>query len=282
MRKAKRFFIRVHPAGAVMFALALLFLPSYEVLAAVVALIWHEAAHVLAMRLCGIAQCVVELTPFGGMADADSFEKLPPARQALCAAAGVIASGAGALCLQDCNIEAPFLQAVWNAHLSLALINCLPVWPLDGARVWMALGVRLGCENSMRRFLAILTRILGVLLAGLGLYGAWMGHINPSLLVAGPYLCYAASFTTAADYLRRLRLSQQKLRRAQAWETRILSGCCEERNEMFVKLSKQFSAGRYTLFCQLDPDSGRMIRTWTEKEMLDAVLNEEGIADQHK
>lgn len=282
MRKNKRFEIRVHPAGAALFALALLFLPSRDVLAAAVALIWHEAAHALMMCACGVGRCVVELTPFGGMADADSFEKLPPIRQALCAAAGVAASGAGALCVQACGAEAPFWQALWNAHLSLGFINCLPVWPLDGARVWMALGVRLGCERSMRRFLAALARILGVLLTALGLYGTWRGHINPSLLTAGPYLCYAASFTTAADHLRRLSLSQQKLQQSDVWETRILSGSCVERNETFVKLSKRFSAGRYTLFCQLDPGSGRLIRTWTENEMMDAVLNEEGIADPEK
>lgn len=73
--------LRVHPAGAGMAGGMLLLAPSHVVLAAVAALTWHEAAHVAAMALCGVKHCVVELTPFGGMADAACYERLSPGKR---------------------------------------------------------------------------------------------------------------------------------------------------------------------------------------------------------
>ena len=48
------FRIRIHPAGAILLALAALFCPSAEVLAAVFSLALHEGAHLLAMHACGV------------------------------------------------------------------------------------------------------------------------------------------------------------------------------------------------------------------------------------
>lgn len=281
MKTRKQFAIRVHPAGAVMFALALLFLPSRKVLAAAAALLWHEGAHLLAMKLCGLERCMVELTPFGGMADADAFEKLPAVRQAVCAVAGVAASAAGAGCMIHFGWETPFCAELMQAHLSLLLMNVLPVWPLDGARAVMALAIRLGCENGMRRALSRAARLLGILLAGLGLYGAWMGSVNLSLLLAGPYLCYAASFSTTADHLRRIQLSEQKLTQQPVWEARLLAGREGNMHAWLPGVISRLSSGRYLLFCELD-QNGCVKRLWTEKEMVEALLNKEGIAARSK
>ena len=91
--------LRVHPAGAAWLGACFLLAPSHVVLAAVAALAWHEAAHVAAMALCGVKRCVVELTPFGGMADAACFDRLSPGRKALSALAGVAGQCAGSLAL---------------------------------------------------------------------------------------------------------------------------------------------------------------------------------------
>ena len=184
--------LRVHPAGAAWLGACFLMAPSHAVLAAVAALAWHEAAHVAAMALCGVKRCVVELTPFGGMADAACFDRLSPGRKAAASLAGVLASALGAwLCLQFAPV-APFWHALYLANASLAAFNLLPVWPLDGARALLALAERLGVERPAQRVLTGLAYALGLSMVALGLYGAWLGHVNLSLLCAGPYLAYAA------------------------------------------------------------------------------------------
>ena len=90
----KRCTVKIHPAGLALFGAAFLFADSHFVLAAISALLLHEAAHVLAMQLCGMHGCMVEITPFGGMIDAKKFETFPPYKQALVSAAGVAASAA--------------------------------------------------------------------------------------------------------------------------------------------------------------------------------------------
>ena len=185
----RRLSVRIHPAGMVLLILLLLFAPSAEVLAGVTALLWHEAAHAAVMLLCGVRQCRVELTPFGGMADAEDFGRLSCARQAASAAAGVLASAAGAWAVGAFGLSGAFWHRLCRMNLSLAMINCLPVWPLDGARICLALARRMGRETAVRRMMTALSWVLAGGMLALGLYGAWHRHINWSLFAIGPYLC---------------------------------------------------------------------------------------------
>lgn len=269
----KRGFVwRIHPAGAVIFGFALLFCPSTEVLAAAAALLLHEAAHLLAMRLCGVQNCVVELTPFGGMADALAFERLPCVRQMICAAAGVAASAAAFAISSPFEWKGGLVAAFSKMNGSLLAVNCLPVWPLDGARVLVALAGVLGKEHTVRKALAFLAWFLGICLAMLGLYGAWIGWVNPSLLLAGPYLCYAASQGMLSEKIRRLH---------RVWEERTLSGlklvtaaACPKGMERAAApaLLGRLERSRYQLLVVVDPVSGQISRVMTEQEMLEDIV----------
>lgn len=93
--------LKIHPAGAVLAALGLMLFPSAGMLAAAAAMLLHEGGHVLAMALCRVKECRIELTPFGGVADVPGFERLPGRQQCLIALAGVPVSAASAwLCLR--------------------------------------------------------------------------------------------------------------------------------------------------------------------------------------
>lgn len=266
----KCFRIRIHPAGAVIFALAFFFLPSREVLACAVALLWHECAHMLAMYLCGAEGCEVELTPFGGMADAKHFERLSPIRQAISAAAGVAASALGAwLCWYF-----HFWQELFECHLSLALFNVLPLWPLDGGRMLMAAAISFGRERAMKRVFSCAAWIAGAALSGLGVYGCWLGYINPTLLVAGPYLCYAARMGMLNERVRGMRLPEEKLQThlPAALKAFVCDG--QELRPLFTQVLARFSPDAYHILFQLNKH-GQLCRLWTEHEMMQTVLEEE-------
>ena len=262
--------LRVHPAGAAWLGACFLLAPSHVVLAAVAALTWHEAAHVAAMALCGVKHCVVELTPFGGMADAACFDRLSPGRKAAASLAGVLASALGAwLCLQFAP-AAPFWHALYLANASLAAFNLLPVCPLDGARALLALAERLGVERPAQRVLTGLAYALGLSMVALGLYGAWLGHVNLSLLCAGPYLAYAAHASGVAQSVRRMQRAQDAARKLAGG--RVMPVCAyacagSPSRMVLARLADRFSGLRYHLLLVMDPGTGRIRESLTEGEM---------------
>lgn len=266
----KRFTIRLHPVGALMLLGALLFCPSRDVLAAGLALLWHEGAHLVTMRLCGVCDCRVELTPFGGMADARSFERLSPGRQALSALSGVMGSAAGCLACAALGRNL-FWRQLAGYHASLAFVNCLPAWPLDGARALLALAACFGAERGMRKFLQMASALLGACMVGLGLYGAWRGMFNPTLLMAGPYLWYAARNGMVSEKVRRLRMTDQKLQDTAAMPAVVLAAQSNALKAQLPLMVADFPTGRYHLVAALD-ERGQLERLWTENELLEQAL----------
>jgi len=143
--------LKIHPAGAVLAALGLMLFPSAGMLAAAAAMALHEGGHVLAMALCRVKECRIELTPFGGVADVPGFERLPGRQQCLIALAGVPVSAASAwLCLRFAP-QTEFFRLFYRFSLGMALVNVLPVWPLDGARVLLCAARWFGREEPARR-----------------------------------------------------------------------------------------------------------------------------------
>lgn len=280
MKIGKRYQLSVHPAGAAAAAAALLFMPSREVLAALLALLLHEAGHMAAFWLCGVRSWHFELTPFGGMADAKAFELLRPVKQAAAASAGVLVSLLGAW---GCALLGPrnlFIQAFVHAQLSLAFVNCLPVWPLDGARAAVALAACLGCEQPVRRALTFCAKVLGGVLVLLGLWSAWIGQCNLSLLLAGPYLWYASREGMVADRIRLLEHGiGRKFFSADAIPLAAYACADTDKKALLPKLVGRFSGERYHILVSIGED-GRLCRVMTEDEMLHHVLEMESIDGQ--
>lgn len=266
--------LRVHPAGLAALLLALLFGRADVALAACVALLCHEGAHVLCMLACGVKRCEVELTPFGGMADADGFERLPYLKQLCVALSGVAASALlGWLCLRFAPI-APFWWALANLNLSLALINCLPLWPLDGARAVMAVATKLGFAPVALRAMRALAILCAALLVALGLYGAWLGHVNLSLLMIGPYLAYASRQSAAGGalgMLRRVDEASSKLRAGSTLPARALVCQGEPDASTLARLFRRMPEGRYHMLYVLD-GGGRVVQTFTERQLAERLL----------
>lgn len=270
----KRLSVHIHPAGAALLVILLFFAPSAEVMAGMAALLWHEAAHVTVMLLCGIPKCRVELTPFGGMADAENFDRLSCIRQALSAAAGVLASAAGAWAIGRCGLDGPFWEMSRRMNLSLAMINSMPVWPLDGARVCLAMARRLGWERGAIRVMKALSWLLAGMMIALGLYGAWHGYINLSLFVIGPYLCYAAQQGSVSESVRRMKRSGRQLEESPAVPVFLAACKAGETAAARRMLAPRFGSGQYCMLAQIHPVTHRVERLWTEQELMQTFLNE--------
>lgn len=277
MTLGKRYQLTIHPASAVVAAAALVFIPSHEVLAVLCALALHEMGHMLALYLCGVRAWRFELTPFGGMADAKLFAKLHPLQQAICAISGVLVSLLGAWASAACCPRSPFARCFVQAQLSFAFTNILPVWPLDGARMLVALAACFGLEHGMRRLLAGCARVLGVAMIVLGLYAVWMGEGNLSLLLAGPYLCYAAREGTVAERVRMLCGARgEKLASGQILP--VVTYVCQTGKETYATLGilGRLSNERYHVLMSID-HRGKLRSIQTEDELLDETLQLERV-----
>lgn len=263
----------IHPAGAAVLLLALLFAPSEQVLAVAAALLWHEGAHLAVMRLCGLRCLRVEITPFGGMIDARAFEGLKPFRQAVSAASGVAGSLLGAWGALKLAPHTAFGRALFEANASLALVNCLPAWPLDGARALVALGALLGCERGMRRLLHGVSILLGAGMVGLGLWGASQGHVNPSLLLAGPYLWYASGQGRVAAGIRTIDASAHPLQDSPFLPVAVFATAASRPPAQIIGQLRQ---QRYHLLFQIGED-GAVRRLWTQEKLLETLFDLESI-----
>jgi len=275
--KKRKYRIKIHPASLVILCIALLFLDSRLVLSAVLALFIHEGAHVLVMRLCGMRKCSIELTPFGGMADVGTFDIVAVWKRVLISGAGVAASIGAMVCCLNFVPHTSFWENFFHANASLALINVLPAWPLDGAQIAAAAAAGFGQEERVKKFLMYLTYVLAAFFALLGLASIWMGTLNPSLLVIGPYLCYAARLENVSHRVRSFALQSNKLDTGYILPAKIWAGTAETVRDCFGVLLGRAEAKQYGLFAQIDPVSGEVQRWWSENEMRRLIIDMEGI-----
>lgn len=268
----KRIAIKIHPASMVLFAVVFLFADSHLAIAVLLALAVHEMAHFLAMLICGTGDCRIEITPFGGMMDARQFARFSSWKQFLISGAGVASSGMTAWICWFMLPKTLFVQRFFQANVSLAFLNILPLWPLDGARMLTAFAMHLRIEQPVKKILSVLSVITGMLLVVLGLYGVWNGIINPTLLAAGPYLCYASRTEMVTASVRRLGNIEHKLLDGEILPVKLLVGNETQLRDQFISQLSRATDNRYQVLMAVDPDSGQIRKCWTEQEMLKHLL----------
>lgn len=268
--------LKIHPAGAALAALGLLLLPSAGMLAAAAAMALHEGGHVLAMALCGVRECRIELTPFGGVADVPGFERLPARRQCLIALAGVPFSAVCAgLCLRFAP-PAEFFRLFYRFSLGMALVNVLPVWPLDGARLLLCAARRLGWEEAARQGMLWLAYLLAAAMLALGVAGVFQDSVNLSLFLLPPYLAYAAWQSSVGESLRSAASALEKKPWPEGKLLRAIPLVCRgnpEKVELLRSL-RALPAERAAILYRFDAEGGKLAQVLSGPEMA-GLLTEE-------
>lgn len=276
--KTKSFTLRVHPAGALLLLFAALTGHVQAALLALLALLLHEGFHAIAILLLGQRLARIELTPFGGVADVDSFQSLPTASQVLIALSGAVGSLFCWAVLRFLPLADPRLDQFAQLNLMLGLFNLLPMLPLDGARALGALGDRTFLGPYLRKAMMGLAFLLSFLLLLAAVYGAWYGHINLTLLFVAPYLCYAAR----QDYVsQRVKLVEQSLRMEQKLRhgaaLRVDGTACHDgvSREQLLRMLLSLPTGRLHYFFFLDPETGRVKRVVEECDLIEEIMGED-------
>jgi len=273
--KTKTFALRLHPAGLLLIGLLVMSGQRMPALIALLSLLIHESFHLLALGFLKAPLRQVELTPFGGIMDVETFQSLPVRHRVGIAASGVLGSVlAGLLCFWIPG-EKGFLRDLGGMSLALGLWNALPVLPMDGGQVLAALGDGHSWGRKLRKALMVLGVVLGFGLMALAIYGAWHGYVNLTLLMVGPYLCYAARQAYVTQRMRLVERNlnlQAKLKQGRLWKVEgIALPVGMNRREMLACLLDRHPS-RFYYFFWVEPETGKVQEVWEERRMMEEVL----------
>ena len=152
-------------------ALAVLLLPLRWVAALILAMAFHEACHLLVLRLLGVKLGILEAGSFGAKLSTASMTR----RQELIGAA---AGPVGSLCLLAFFDTYPELAV---CGLAQGFYNLLPVYPLDGGRILRCAVDRLfpnraeGIEKAVRNLTFVILCVFAAVCVSL--FPRWCGAV---------------------------------------------------------------------------------------------------------
>ena len=155
----------------------------------------HELGHSFVANGCGYKLNRITLMPFGAVVKGD-IDGLKFSDEIKIAMAGPILNIAVALFFIALWWVFPELYAytelIVSANLSMATVNLLPVFPLDGGRILSAYtAMRLGQKRS-ERLCKITGGVLSLLLIALFLITVFSGTVNLSLLFFSLFIFFGA------------------------------------------------------------------------------------------
>ena len=167
-------------------------------LSILLALLIHEAGHLLVSRMVGERIEQIELTPFGGIMTYAPGTICHKGIRGICVhSAGPFLNYAALLlsCMPMLHpiVEQESLRAFAVANASMFLLNLLPVLPLDGGHVVFCIGYYFFPVARLVAALSILGVMAGIVLVVLSLYGfLFRSILNCSLLMIGVYIACQA------------------------------------------------------------------------------------------
>ena len=180
---------------------------------ALIALILHECAHLIAARNLGYAVSRLSLYPFGAVMHLSAL-RADVNREWIVAAAGPLASFITASATRTISalfgIGGEWADNFYSVNLIIACVNMLPAYPLDGGRIAKSVLLRICSEKATKRLLLIFTFAISIGLTGLTasllLHGipAWtIAAVIPFLVGSAIRECAAADRGTVTRLIER-------------------------------------------------------------------------------
>lgn len=232
-----------------------------------VASVLHELAHQVVAKSLGYSRGRVSLMPYGAvLSDASGIMNVSSDIKISLAGVGanliVIATLLGLWWLFP-NAYTYTLD-FFRANAFIAIFNIIPAFPLDGARVVLALGKH---DYRLLNVLKAVACVLGALMTILGIISVGY-RLNPSLIVTGVFLIFGALLGNERDrYYCVLKSMPQLKDYTMPVEKRrfVVSGNMKLKS--LVRLVKRDSLSEFELFV-----GGKKLLI-TEKILSDAIKN---------
>ncbi len=227
-----------------------------ELLSYFVAVILHELAHAMTAKRLGYAMTELRLMPYGAAIVGD-VSALAPTEEIKIALAGPLVSIALALLTaagwwlvpQSYSVTEIFARV----NLCLALTNLLPVYPLDGGRILLAvLSLKVNRARAYKRL-----RVFGYVVV-VALAVTFFALKNPSLATMSLFLLLSTVFPPPeCRYARLFELTVNKNGReirtiAIASDSRVKSLVKYVRRDKITRFQLLSKDGNYGIICETE------------------------------
>lgn len=170
----------------------------------------HECAHALAARLCGVTVMELELTPLGAVVRLEDEQSITGFKRILVILAGpAMTFGLCAISIvaaRENMLSVDAMRQLFMCNFAILMINFLPVLPLDGGRLLLAVLECFLPDAWTMRIMKASGVLLGLSCVGLNIWLTWNnGGLNFSLAACGCMMLYAAAVSTNTRMMETLR-----------------------------------------------------------------------------
>lgn len=227
----------------------------------------HELAHIAIARMSGIKVSYIELQPFGVCArlKSDIIEK--PTSEILIALAGPLFS---LLLASVGHFSGKASSYFVYCNFATAVVNLLPVLPLDGGRVMRAaLTLKMGAVAAYNTAVKV-SRIPLAVIALISIYAIITAQFNFSLILIGAFLLgnlFAEQHNISRQAVREMLHYKEKLKPAEMSRATIL---CADKSTPARKILPLLSYNRYHII-HITNDEMKVVKTVTEGQLLEAI-----------
>lgn len=253
----------------VMAAVFVAFGMAYEFSCSLTAVILHECAHARAAKKFGYALNEIKIMPYGAAlcGNVDMSVK----HEVIIAAVGPIFNLAIGLLFAALWWLMPssymFTQTFCVCNIYIGVFNLLPVYPLDGGRICLALLSKKTNARKAYTVIRIVSAVIGLTAVALFVLSAFYTP-NPCFLSVGLFMVASALIPDErARYRSLFSLSGARRRLSRPTETRVFATSSET---TAAELFKLLDADKFTVFDVYDENMRRVARL-DEAEIVEAV-----------
>jgi stage IV sporulation protein FB len=241
----------------------------------------HELGHVSMAKGFGWRVKEVQLLPFGGVAVVEESGNIPAYEEIWVALAGPLQNVWMAVFAYAMN-HYGIGDAVWweyfmQANILIGLFNLLPIQPLDGGKIFVALLSFRLCYYKTLRYCAWLSLALSAVLVIIALLQLWThGGIQLNLLVIGIFLIYSNWFAYRhiPYQFRRFLMSRESRANKHLKQGTLAQPIVVGGRKEIKAIVQLFMREQYHLIFVLN-ERGIIQKVLTEQRMIQSYFSEE-------
>lgn len=237
----------------------------------------HETAHIVTAIHLKIPVARIEILPFGicGRLGVEFIRS--PKNELLTAAAGPLTSGFLAcvfyIAAQAIPQYTEWLEYGKNINTALMLLNLMPTLPLDGGRMVKAvLSELLGVIRAYNIILKLSRAITALILFAAAAL-LLISDFNFSLIMIGVFLLGSLSAeqkNISLISLKEILYHKNKLNNSGLCRSERLAAASKTPARKFLR---RISSNKYYVIDVIDDNSGKIIKSVTESQVLSALIN---------
>lgn len=235
--------------------------------------IFHEFSHIIVSKIYGLNVYNVQLNITGAKAEIENIDDIKDNKKIILYFAGPLFNMFAALVLLAVKnyYGGPFIDESIEINLALAIFNLLPVYPLDGVRVYELLLSKKIIYKRTKKIFSIISYIFSGIFIFLFFIGIFIIHkANWSLIFASIFIIYTTYYekkNTMYILMGDLIKKRRRIIEQDYLENKVISVYYKKR---MINLLTMIDRNKFNSFYILDDDL-RLLKTINEDEVIETL-----------